>query len=369
MDETGAVVVDPKTGGPEVAKVKRLKYPGGWRVVTVTNSGMLVLMDRGNPNINSEIDREATSKTFLYDNHPYYWANSYEDSTSVWGFASSEQVGDLNLKINEMLSRLARYLNRVTAPILILPKDTGVNLSDLDNRAGLVLQPTSTAVAGGIRYVSVPNLPSNFFEALNLYLSFFDRVSQIEEADRGVAPTGVIAASAIVRLQERNQVMIQAKIMSVDYLVRQRGRISISFLQNFGISPRRDEIDGEPVVFTGVEMIGRNFNYVVESGSTVAKTSVQVQAQAEKLYDQGVIDREAYLEVLNFPGWKSIIERTSEGQLDQALQILVGAGMDEEAAKQLRAYLLEPQTGSSAAAPSGAGQPQPGTPKSKQNAG
>ena len=95
----------------------------------------------------------------------------------------------------------------------------------------------------------------------------------------------------------------------------------------------------------GIDLAGREFNYVVESGSTVAKTSLQVQEQAEKLYEMGAIDRQALLETLNFPNWKEIIERVSEGQLGQALNILVQAGLPQEAAAMLYQVLSQPQGG------------------------
>ena len=84
---------------------------------------------------------------------------------------------------------------------------------------------------------------------------------------------------------------------------------------------------------------------MVESGSTVAKTSLQVQEQAEKLYEVGAIDRQALLETLNFPNWKEIIERVGEGQLNQALQILVQAGLPQENAAYLYQYLMQNQGG------------------------
>ena len=335
--------IDPTTG--EELIIERLKYPGGIRVVTLTNGGNLVLSDIPNPNINSELPREATATTFLYDHFPFYKANSYEDSTSLWGFSASEQVGDINIKINEILTRLSAYLSRVTLPPLIVPQDSGITLSQINNKPGLVLQPVSTATSNGIRYLSVPNLPHNFFDALQWYITLFDRISQIEDADRGEAPTGVIAAQAIVALQERGAVMMRAKIRSVDYLVRQRGRCAISNFQNFGQSITTVEVQGDTIPIEGLSFLGREFNYVVESGSTVAKTTLQTQEQAMALYEAGAIDRRALLETLNFPGWKQIVERAGEGQVDQALQILIAAGLQEEDAVNLRQYLIQSQGG------------------------
>ena len=139
--------------------------------------------------------------------------------------------------------------------------------------------------------------------------------------------------------------MIRQKIRSVDFLVRQRGRVAISHFQNFGVEPELIDVQGDAVQIHGVSLAGRKFNYVVESGSTVAKTNLQVQEQAVELYKLNAVDRQALLETLNFPGWKEIIERVGEGQLAQAIQILIQAGMPEEMAMELQRQLMEPQGG------------------------
>ena len=117
----------------------------------------------------------------------------------------------------------------------------------------------------------------------------------------------------------------------------------------------------------------------MESGSTVAKTELQKQDQALQLYDRGAIDRQALLETLNFPNWKEIIERTGENQMDQALMVLMQAGMPEQEVMMLREYLAQSQGGPGNRAQNGGGsngaarpattgprQPQPGMPRAQQ---
>jgi hypothetical protein len=100
------------------------------------------------------------------------------------------------------------------------------------------------------------------------------------------------------------------------------------------------------------------------------RTSLQLEEQAKDLYDKGAIDRQALLEALNFPNWKKIIERSSEGQVDQALQILVAAGLDDETAYALRAYVMEQNQGPGGSNTKGGagGTKEAGAPKSTQTA-
>jgi len=354
-EETGEPLVDEETGDILIKEIEVPKYPGGIRVITLTGSGSktkdknikqpIVLDDKPNPNINPELPPEATQYSYLYDHFPFTKVNSYEDTTNIWGFSAAEQVGDLNYKIDELISKVGAWAARAMFPPLIIPKNCGITREMINNKPNLVLMPTNVQASQFIRFETVPNLPANFFTILDMFINFFDRVYQIEDADRGVGPKGVVAASAIVALQERNAVLIQHKIEMVDNLIEFRGKCNISFTQNFGIKYETLEVEGETKGIIGVNLVGRKFNYVVESGSTMPKTSLQVAAQAEKYYQLGAIDRQALLEHTGFPGWKQIIERAGEGQLDQALQILIAAGMQEEDALALRQYLLEPQGG------------------------
>lgn len=322
-----------------------LVYPGGIRFISLTNQGDLVLRDKANPNVNPALNRDQQANTYLFDHFPYWFATSYRDPSSMWGFSAAEQVGDLAEKIGELLTRMFKYVVRGMMPPLILPKDTMLTEDDVDNEAGLILTPVSRESAQGIRFLDVPSLPADVVRLYDMMLGLFDRAYQIEDADRGDTPNRVIAASAIVALQERNAVLMRHKIRSVDYLIRQRGRAELSFLQNFGVLPQTVKVGDEIDQLTGVSLIDRKFKYVVESGSTIAQTSLQIQEQAIDLANNGHIDNQALLEALHFPGAKEIIERMAEngGNLDKAAQAFIAAGIDPGVMQELMQLAMQTQ--------------------------
>lgn len=356
--------IDPVTGVEIVSE--EYKYPGGIRVITVTNGGEKVLNDMPNPNINPNMPRELTGKTYGFDHFPFYRANSYRDNTSIWGFGAAEQVGDLNIKLDEMFSRIVSYLNRVCMPPLIIPKDAGIHKNQISNKAGMILAPVSSLASQYIRYLQVPNLPSDFLNILQLYMNFFDKVYSIEDADRGEAPRGVIAASAIMTLQERNAVLIRHKIRSVDYLVRQRGRHAISFFQNFGVKTEAVDVAGEEYEFRGTDWVNFPMDLAVEAGSTMPRTSLQTAEYAKALYQMGAIDREALLQSVNFPGYKEVLSRFDGGMVDQALEALMGAGaIDQDMAAQIKQRAISGPGKTDGTGKPGA-PPSPGVPKGQQ---
>ena len=373
--ETGQELVDENTGEVimETVKEKVPKYPGGIRVITITRGkgddakdGFIVLDDKPNPNINPGLNPEVAAKTYLWDRFPCWIATSYEDTSSLWGFSAAEQTADLNYKIDEIFSRMAAYILRCMFPILVVPDDCGIKKEMLNTKPNLVLMTSRPVQQGSIYFVQPPNLPRDFFNMLNLFVSFFDRVYQIEDADRGVGPKGVVAASAIVALQERNAALIQHKRKSTEFLVEQRGKCADSFFMNFGTQTESLNVKDEQVTYRGVEFAGRNFNYVVESGSTMPRTQLQTQELAMQLAEMNRIDTRTLLEMLNVPDWKRIVERTGENQLDMALNILIQAGMPQDQAMALKQMLVMPQGGPGDAQQSSGA--TPGVPKASQGA-
>ncbi len=324
------------------------KYPGNIRTITVvesTKADGVLLADVKNPNINPAIAPETASASYLWNRLPISKANSFEDTTSIYGYSIVEQVGDLALKIDEIFSKMVSWALKTMAPIFVCPMGIGITEENLKNRVNLVLRPNRPIPINTIGYIPTPNLPASFSNILQALISFFDRIYAIEEADRGVVPKNVIAASAITALQERNEMLMQHKVGAVKYLVGERGKCAISMLQNFAPFAIQVDSDGEQVEFLGTDLAGRKFNYVVETGSMLPRTTLQLEAMSEKYYSLGAIDRQALLENTNYPGWKKIVERVSEGQLGNALQILVQAGLPQEVARELQTKLLQSQGG------------------------
>ncbi len=354
-----ALFPDPETGAVEMVQVRDefYVYPDQVRKITITKakdenknqSGWIVVDDCPNPNINPQLPAEVAEQTHPWGRFPIYYANSYRDLVSIWGFSAAEQTGDLIAVINRILHKITRWVDDALTPPLILPRNIGITRemieSNNDKVGRLVLQPSNYIAASAIRFLGVPNLPASFYQTLDLLVRFFDRTYQIEDADRGTAPSGIIAAKAIVALQERNQVVMQAKTSSIDNLAENRSRWAIGLWQNFATDPVSVNISGSLAQFIGTDFAGFKFNYVVEAGSSTPRTNLQVQEMAPDLFDRGLIDQQATLKILNIPGWKEIVERMNQDQLGMAIQVLIAAGLPEEEAQGLYQYLMEVQGG------------------------
>ena len=317
---------DPETG--EVTKTStKEKYPGGIRVIQICNAGEIVLSDMPNPNVNPNIPDEYLVNTYGYDHFPFSIAESYHDTGSIWGLSAPEQIGDIQLRINEMMTRMIHWLNMQMFPILIVPKDAQIPRRHINNRAGSILEPISTYNSQGLRFLQPAMLTPTFFQAFGQLKEMMGMIWAIEDIDRGAAPGNIVAASAIASLQERNAVLMRHKVKEMDYLVRQRGRFAISMYQNFGVMPEAVDFDGDVKEFRGIEFVGSKFNYFVESGSAYTRTASQETEMAMQLWSSGIIqDPGIIIDMLDISNKKEIKERLGENQLDLAMNILVQAG-------------------------------------------
>jgi hypothetical protein len=357
-------------------------YRDGIRKITIarvktppkdTKAGYGVLDDNPNPNLNPALPDDAAKTTHPWGRLPVYHVNSYEDLVSIYGFSAAEQTGDLLLEINKIVSKLINYVINVVAPPLIVQQHCGITRDMIEGtiqKAGrLVLMPTTPNAR--IEFMQVPNLPETFFRVLDLIVSFFDRIYQIEDADRGKTPSRIVAASAIVALQERNAVVMQSKTVAIDSIAEQRSRWAIGLWQNFGFKEETVNVSADDMrPFVGTDLAGRKLSYVIEAGSTTPRTSLQQQDLAMALFDKKAISQRGLLETLRWPNWKEELERTAETNLDVALQILVQAGLPPEVAMALKERLAQSQGGPGDApgkeTKMGAAEPKPGVPVAQQ---
>jgi len=349
LDEQGQPIVDEK-GIPQIKETTTTVpvYRDGVRKITITKSkdkeaksGWIVLDDCENTNLNPALPTELASNTYPWGRLPCYYVCSYKDGISIWGFSAAEMVSDLLVKINLIITKLIAYTINVMAPPLIVQQHCGITRemieTSIQKSGRLILMPSTPKAR--IEFLQIPNLPETFFRVFELLIKMFDRTYQIEDADRGVQPTGVIAASAIVALQEKNMVLMQAKTNAIDTLIENRSRWAIGLWQNNGTIEDKVNVGEETKSFIGVTYAGRKFNYVVESGSTTPRTSLQLQEDAKWLAMNKFISQKGLLEAMKWPGWKEEVARTAEGQLDQALQILVDSGLPMEGAVQIKQML------------------------------
>lgn len=309
------------------------RYTGGIRRVTVCSAGTVVLDDRDNPNINPNLDPELTRQTYLYDKFPFTLVNSIKDSCSIWGQSDWEQLDGLQKEFSKTLSQFGYFKDRAVRPKIVNPKNSGVGNDEFTNTYG-ILNPSSAEVGAGIRYLEMNNagLMREIQGSLNLIRELFFLVAGTFELEQ--AQTGQVTAyKAIAALLEHAATMMRGKIRNYQKLIRERGRMYISHVQNFYTEERwisyEDDGETQTAPIMGNELIVPA-KLTIVSGSTLPRPQLQQREEAQELFSAGAIDHAELLRVLEWPNRTAVLKRMQAGPMGVFLERLGMLGVPPE---------------------------------------
>lgn len=304
-------------------------YAGNVRYTVVCNAGKVVLEDRSNPNVNSDLPHEVARRTYLYDKYPFSAANSVIDTSSAWGMSEYQQMSDLVREFNKSLSQLVLIKDRAARAKLINPKTSGVENSAFTSYPGFI-NPKNSMEAASIRYLESPPVPVDITNAISLFKELtFLVVGTFDLDSAQSAGKNVIAYKAIAALMERAATMMRGKIRSYSRLIRERGRMYVSHVQNFYLEERwipvsRRDGGEEMKRFRGADA-RIPLKLTVVNGSTMPVSRVAQREEALALFQSGAIDNEELLEKLDWSGRTELTQRMKAGpygELFRKLQIM-----------------------------------------------
>lgn len=307
----------------------KLKYPGGIRYILACAPN-IVLEDKPNPSINPNLSEEEARQTYLYDKFPFYGANSVKDTTSAWGCSDIEQIEWLNMELNKALSQFVLEKDRAARKKLINPKDSGVENGEFTNFPGII-NPVNSQVSMGIRYLDTPPSSTDYDKAITIFKDLAFMTVGTFDLDQAQTQSNVIAYKAIAALLERAATMMRGKIRSYSRLIRERGRMYLSMVQNFytearWITYRDDEGRTSAKEITGSDMI-IPAKLTVVTGSTLPISRVQQREEAITLYGSQAIDRQELLERIDWPNRNEVVKRIEAGPLGAIMDKLAMAGV------------------------------------------
>lgn len=314
-------------------------YRGKIRRVTACAAGLIVVDDRSNPSIADHLDDELAIKTYLYDKFPFSVGRSIAEAGNFWGDSDIVQLDELQSEVNKTISQVSYHKDKAVRPKVINPLDSGVPNEHFTNVTGII-NPSSSMVAQGIRYLEARNDLRDILETFNLYKELFYAVGGTFELDQAQAPgRSVIAYKAIAALLERAATMMRGKIRNYSRMIRDRGRMYVSHMQNFYTEDRWISYDeaGETHSMTirGSDMIVPA-RLTVVSGSTMPTSKIQQREEALELFRLGAVDQEELLEKIDWSGRAGVIQRMQEGPLFDFIERLAYMGVPPEVVEILK---------------------------------
>jgi len=311
-----------KDGGP--------LYPGFIRCIQTCSGGHVILSDRPNPSINSELPLDQAIKTYLYDKFPFTLTPSVTDTVNNWGMCDYEQLEGLQIEVDKTLSQITLWKDKASRLKIINPKDSGVSNDQFTNYPGII-NPVSTMAAQGIRYMDPPKPPTDLTVVMDIYKDLFFLVSGTFDLEQAQTPgRDVIAYKAIAALIERASTMLKGKIRNYTKMIRERGRMYLSLVMNWYTEERwiSYDDDGETAAaaIMGPDLI-IPAKLTVVSGSTMPVSKVQQREEGIELYDKGAIDLVDLHRRLDTPGRKDLLKRMMQGPLGELIDKLEAIGV------------------------------------------
>jgi hypothetical protein len=319
--------------GKVIGREAKPKYTGGLRYIVVCSGGEAVLEDKNNPNINPTLDEEKARETYLYSRFPYAIANSIVDTSNAWGITDIEDIEKLNMELNKAISQLIMEKDKSARKKIINPLDSGVQNSAF-NAYPAILNPTSAQTAAGIRYLEVPQSSVDIEKSIQLFKELFLMIAGTFDLDQAQTQSNVLAYKAIAALLERAATMMRGKIRNYSHLLRERGRMFVSHVQNFYTEDRwvtYKDADGKK---TGKQFRGSALahpvNLTVVNGSTLPISRVQQRDESIVLFEKNAIDQQELLERMDVSNRDQIIKRMQAGPLGKIFELLTQVGVPAE---------------------------------------
>ena len=308
-----------------------LKYPKG-RVITCLPELGIILDDKKNP--------------YKDGKFPFVLMKNYDVPFKFWGVGEVEQILSPKIYINELTNQIIDNAKSTANMQWIIDKNSGIGQGKLTNRPGLVIRKNP---GSEVRRDTPPPMPTYVRETIDVMKADIQDISGVLDSLKGEKQTGVVAASAILALQEASQSRIRLKIKIMESNLSELANMVYSRMQQFWKLDRWvriTDIEGNPLFREiGQRVLQNDYDLKVQAGSTMpvnknAMMDLMIRlAQTNAEDGLPVVDRKAILEYLPVGDKKAITERFSELQAKQEQQQLE----QQQAEQQLQQQQLAQQ--------------------------
>ena len=308
-----------------------LKYPKG-RVITCLPELGIILDDKKNP--------------YKDGKFPFVLMKNYDVPFKFWGVGEVEQILSPQIYINELTNQIIDNAKSTANMQWIIDKNSGIGQGKLTNRPGLVIRKNP---GSEVRRDTPPPMPTYVRETIDVMKADIQDISGVLDSLKGEKQTGVVAASAILALQEASQSRIRLKIKIMESNLSELANMVYSRMQQFWKLDRWvriTDIEGNPLFREiGQKVLQNDYDLKVQAGSTMpvnknAMMDLMIRlAQTNAEDGLPVVDRKAILEYLPVGDKKAITERFSELQAKQEQQQLE----QQQAEQQLQQQQLAQQ--------------------------
>lgn len=272
--------------------------PSGWRVITMTATG--AFLEPGAP----------LDPCFLGMN--IVVGRNYAHEGRFYGVSDLQNVIPINRDYNRHRMLLRRSLEYEALPIMLMDEDAG---TDIDERAADPGDAVKKRRGTEVRWLDYKGVASGHFEMVNAIRAEFDSVSGVYDATYGRRPEGIEAGVAIrdlrnaaltrVRAKENLQLLeLKTVLKKMMYATSKKANRPIVFQATSG---RMISIDPQKLV------LETDIEFARGSGTAISKEIWE--EKLKELFQLGIVDEQAVLEMSDFPMRGDLLKRIEQRRI------------------------------------------------------
>lgn len=346
------------------------KYPNG-RIITFTDDHV-VLDDRPSP--------------FKHGKPPYVALYDYRVNHSFWGLGEPHQIEGLNREFNFRLQRMVQNANNNNQSNWIVDGECGINQATakkaLKEGGHVLISKNSIPADKAIQQVSGERMNPIHIQLVDLIGKLIEEVTGVTDISKGVAEKKQRqSASEVSVLIESSYTRTRQKVRNLEWAIQDLAYLMLELMQQYYVEPRhfhfkRDEQIGYGVIGNSPNMMAQmaappqevqqlepdqleedekqmladyeklldeisdgdavhlDLDIQIQTNSTLPIDKQSLANLVLKLAQMQVVDAQAVLEILNFPGATKIIDRLNEQKAMQQKQEAGGMPMPPGAGEQ-----------------------------------
>lgn len=280
-----------------------------WRVVVV--AGSHILMD------------EPASNLWSHGRHPY---SRYvtADVGEFWGFSTVELLIPTQRSINRLLAAMEQNVLLTGNPTLVDEVRAGISRTQATNKPG---QRFTVGSGSKVDWLKPPPMNQMMPELVRYMLQRMEAVSGLAAVTRGGSAPGRNAQGVMDAMQEAAFVRIRMELTQLQLTLTDAGKLKASLIVENYTEPRNMAIIGPDGAQKMLAIQSRHFLIPTEDGEMPLEYTLLVDAGASEhtgrkaredqvmsLANMAIIDGQAVLEALDFPGRAEISKRMAAQQ-------------------------------------------------------
>jgi hypothetical protein len=280
------------------------RYPTGRRIVWV--GGQLATPDR-----------ESQRSPYPDARWPFVKVVNYVWPGEYWGGSDIEQAAPVQLERNLAMARIADHMQNFTNGKWVVTKDSGVDTQTLSNSPTQVIQPRRL---DQVKRIDGLPLPDGMISYVNILTKDFQTISAYQEVQEGRVPDRIQSGLAIQEVKEAAQTRARITERYIKGALEElcdhwMVLVKKHYPRNRIIRVAEEGSEVPSFIRIKPDEIPMRLDYEVTVGTQLLRGQSKLSTNDSiELYNAGLIDQQAALELIDVPEHKAILQRTNNAK-------------------------------------------------------